>query len=594
MAAAQKAGTDLVFGPGVKNWKKAADLFEKHSKAIYHNDAVKVLVAKQGQPHSSVATQVTSARNEQQNQARVALEAIMKSMLLLGRQGVAMRGSDSDGGNFNALLQLLTQYCPELKDLLTRKKNCTSPQIQNEIAQIAAHKILNDKREQIRNSEFFSLIMDEASDEGTKKQMSINVRVVNEDLESEEIFLGLYEVSSTTGENLIKVALDALTRLQLPLANLRGQTYDAGSNMRGAVKGVQGRIRELQPLAVYVHCFNHSLNLALQDTAKSVTLVRDCTDWTREVANMIRRSPHRRAMFDTFAQEHPEAKGTNLQPVCATRWTMRTPATTGVLDNYPAVIETLDEIGASTADGATTAAGLAGKLKKGSTYLGILLSREIFSPCDARSWPCRLHNSPNGYVFYDPVGLGESSLDRYDRCDEVLVGPDVLLVRRTLPSDHSPCAAAALAIDPTDPVAAGYRARQMRAAIIEASGARISPAVLLQGLADLLRRDVKIVVADTGAITLVLPAWGSTDHLLPPLVLLETAGPAGPRFDAVLGRLPALVPAQSRSRWFEADGADATLVCCHFRKMSCEPRYPSRSLVSLVHAEKRTPRTLNN
>ncbi|XP_052121416.1 zinc finger MYM-type protein 1-like [Frankliniella occidentalis] len=348
MAAAQKAGTDLVFGPGVKNWKKAADLFEKHSKAIYHNDAVKVLVAKQGQPHSSVATQVTSARNEQQN-------------------------------------QLLTQYCPELKDLLTRKKNCTSPQIQNEIAQIAAHKILNDKREQIRNSEFFSLIMDEASDEGTKKQMSINVRVVNEDLESEEIFLGLYEVSSTTGENLIKVALDALTRLQLPLANLRGQTYDAGSNMRGAVKGVQGRIRELQPLAVYVHCFNHSLNLALQDTAKSVTLVRDCTDWTREVANMIRRSPHRRAMFDTFAQEHPEAKGTNLQPVCATRWTMRTPATTGVLDNYPAVIETLDEIGASTADGATTAAGLAGKLKKGSTYLGILLSREIFSPCELAS-----------------------------------------------------------------------------------------------------------------------------------------------------------------------------------------------------------------
>jgi len=102
--------------------------------------------------------------------------------------------------------------------------------------------------------------------------MSINVRIVTDDLEPLEIFLGLYEVSSTTGEALTKVTLDALTRLILPVTNCRGQTYDAGSNMRGAVKGVQSRIRELQPLAIYVHCFNHSLNLALQDTAKRVRI----------------------------------------------------------------------------------------------------------------------------------------------------------------------------------------------------------------------------------------------------------------------------------------------------------------------------------
>jgi len=108
-------------------------------------------------------------------------------------------------------------------------------------------------------------------------------------------------------------------------------------------------------------------------------------EWTRDVAVMIRRSPHRRARFDVIAEEHPEAAGTNLQPVCATRWTMRTPATTGILDNYPAVIETLDEIGASTADGAAAAAGLAGKLRKGSTYLGIQICRDIFSPCELAS-----------------------------------------------------------------------------------------------------------------------------------------------------------------------------------------------------------------
>jgi len=271
MEVAERAGSELVVGSGMRNWKKGHELFENHAKTAYHNDSVRILLAKQSQ-QMPVAAQVVSAGNEQQKQARVALEAVIKSMLLLGRQGLAIRGSEGDGGNFNALLQLLSQYCPELKEFLLRKKNYTSPQIQNEIAQIAAHKILNDKLEEIRNCEIFSLIMDEASDEGTKEQMSVNVRVVNDDLDAKEIFLGLYEVSSTTGENLTKVTLDALTRLQLALSNLRGQTYDAGSNMRGAVKGVQSRIRELQPLAMYVHCFNHSLNLALQDTARSVCL----------------------------------------------------------------------------------------------------------------------------------------------------------------------------------------------------------------------------------------------------------------------------------------------------------------------------------
>ncbi|KAK3931923.1 Zinc finger MYM-type protein 1, partial [Frankliniella fusca] len=385
MAVVRKVGSQLVTGEsGVTNWKKADELFEKHGNSTYHQDSVRIMISQQSKSIPVIA-QVSAAAGGQQMQAQIALEALIKSMLFLGRQGLAIRGSEADGGNFNALTKLLSDYCPELKQFLQRKKNFTSPQIQNEIAEIAAHAILRDKLEKIRSCEYYSLIMDEASDESTKEQMSIIVRTVNENLDTEEHFLGLYEVSDTTGQNLTALALDALTRLALPVENLRGQTYDGGSNMRGAMKGVQARIKEIQPLALYVHCFNHSLNLALQDTAKSVQIVRDSMEWTKDISVMIRRSPHRRARFNFIAEECPEAAGTNLSAVCPTRWTMRTPATTGILDSYPAVIQALEEIGETTADGAAAASGLANKLKKGSTYLGILICREICSPCEIAS-----------------------------------------------------------------------------------------------------------------------------------------------------------------------------------------------------------------
>jgi hypothetical protein len=73
--------------------------------------------------------------------------------------------------------------------------------------------------------------------------------------------LGFYEVSSTTEENLAKAAKDVLLRLNLLLSGLRGQTYDGAANMSGNSKGAQARIREKQPLVLYVHCCPHCVNL---------------------------------------------------------------------------------------------------------------------------------------------------------------------------------------------------------------------------------------------------------------------------------------------------------------------------------------------
>ena len=47
----------------------------------------------------------------------------------------------------------------------------------------------------------------------------------------------------------------------IPLSDCRGQTYDNASNMAGRYSGLQARIRAINPVAVFVPCAEHPLNL---------------------------------------------------------------------------------------------------------------------------------------------------------------------------------------------------------------------------------------------------------------------------------------------------------------------------------------------
>ena len=48
-----------------------------------------------------------------------------------------------------------------------------------------------------------------------------------------EPFVGFYETTSTTGENLCKILLQAITENHLSILDCRGQAYDGASNMSG-------------------------------------------------------------------------------------------------------------------------------------------------------------------------------------------------------------------------------------------------------------------------------------------------------------------------------------------------------------------------
>ena len=57
----------------------------------------------------------------------------------------------------------------------------------------------------------------------------------------------------------------------------------ACSSKRGAAK----RISDLEPRAVYTHCYGHALYLAAADTLKQSKLMKDTLDTTREITKLI-------------------------------------------------------------------------------------------------------------------------------------------------------------------------------------------------------------------------------------------------------------------------------------------------------------------
>ena len=198
----------------------------------------------------------------------------MESLRYLGRLGIPLRGKEEGKDNFTQLLLLRGKDHPFLTERLTSTREHSSLYVhqnyQNDLINIMSKQLLRKKLYDVnRRSRMFSLMCDEYTDVSNKQKFSRCVRRIDYSLNPHEDFLDFYELPNIARDTIVSAIKDSLTCFNLPLSDLRGQTYDGAGNMLGKRSGVVARIKRVQPKAIETHCCCHSLNLSVKDATKS-------------------------------------------------------------------------------------------------------------------------------------------------------------------------------------------------------------------------------------------------------------------------------------------------------------------------------------
>ena len=222
--------------------------------------------------------------NEAVKKNREIMKRLIDSVLFLAKQELPLRGheeseSSLNRGNYVELLNLLREYDPLLDKLLESSAlfKGTSPHVQNDIAKALSRVIINYIKKEISYSSFVAIILDETSDITTKSQLTTVLRYIIDGKICER-FIGFTDVSADrTANGLFKHIEQVVNEFGLQ-QKLVGQTYDGASVMSGHINGLQQKVIDKFPLAIFTHCYAHVLNLVLQ---QSLSSIKECRIFLR-------------------------------------------------------------------------------------------------------------------------------------------------------------------------------------------------------------------------------------------------------------------------------------------------------------------------
>ena len=275
------------------------------------------------------------------------LSQIILAIEFLAKQGLAFRGhrddkvdfssDETNRGNFVATLQLMAKNDAILcKHLSSAKRNAkyTSKTIQNQIIHIYASKIQEKITKPVKDNALpYTIIADETT------SVPANPRI-------RECLLTFLHLQRTNAEGISKKILEALSQpcISLDPTRICGQAYDGASVMSSCKSGVQAKIREICPKALYTHCYSHCLNLSITASC-AVQEVRNLIAVVNEAHLFLSKSPKRQKMFElTVTNLMPTSSHSKLPGLCKTRWVERHTCFDVFLELYEPLVTFLDAI----------------------------------------------------------------------------------------------------------------------------------------------------------------------------------------------------------------------------------------------------------
>lgn len=385
---------------GFNTWKNITHAIKAHENTPDHiTCSIKLKLKKASAP---ILPELHQTRNIQISMNRQIVSELIDIVLFLAHHNLAFRGhqekwsSNSSMGNFKDLIVLMAKNSTLLSDHISKVKNqgrhvtsFISWQRQNQIIEAIYTNIFKQICQDLSNSCMFSISIDTTFDISRKEQVSFVARYSNEITGSvHERVIAVNESPSTTGEDLYNLFVTVMEKGSVDWkTNLVGQSYDGASNMSGNYKGLQSRIRDLNPQAVFIWCHAHRFNLVVKDAVSSSCNAVDMFGNLESLYAFLWCSKKRAAIFrenqlKTNSEKNQKNQIHAIQRITTTRWGSHSAALNVVLKFHDAVIITLKTIrsseGPSDARAGATASGLINYFSSCRFLLVAMLFQKVF------------------------------------------------------------------------------------------------------------------------------------------------------------------------------------------------------------------------
>jgi hypothetical protein len=351
--------SDTFIKTGFRSWNRGTGDSKTNAFLIHKNSECHVTaLAKKAEFLSMSATgqtvlsQIDKGHANRVLENRYYIKSVIEVIRLICTQNVSLRGHDealesTNRGNFLEIMNLLASkdkvIDARLNGLGVGNAKYTHHSIQNALINIIADTILNEIKNEILTSAFYSIIADETKDLSKIEQLSVVLRYVYQGVIHEE-FVGFTPATALDAASLSSFIINSVSKLGISMANCIAQAYDGASVMSGMLSGVQARIRELVEWAMYVHCYAHRINLVVVDVCKSVKEAGDFFAILQRLYNFISGSYVHVKWLDLQLELYETERPVELKKLSDTRWASQIVACDAVSSRFSCILQLLDVI----------------------------------------------------------------------------------------------------------------------------------------------------------------------------------------------------------------------------------------------------------
>ncbi|XP_074561603.1 uncharacterized protein LOC141817882 [Curcuma longa] len=240
---------------GCRDWKNLSVKLKSHETSSEHiiNMNTWFDIEMRLLKNKTIDQNLQEKINKEKEHWKNVLIRIITVIKNLAKNNLAFHGANEkiyqdNNGNFLGLIEMIAEFDPVMQEHLKRIQNgeiynhYLGHNIQNELINILGIEIKNIIIKKIKETKYFSVILDCTPDISHQEQMSLILRCVDistSPIKIEEYFIEFLKVDDISGKGLFDMFITILKKIKLDVNDIRGQGYDNGSNMKGKQQGIE-------------------------------------------------------------------------------------------------------------------------------------------------------------------------------------------------------------------------------------------------------------------------------------------------------------------------------------------------------------------